>query len=169
MAAISADRLRYLLSYDPDTGGFTWLRPTSFRVKTGQSAGVVDVSTGYLRIRIDKRLFYGHRLAWLYMTGDWPPYEIDHRNRKKTDNSFKNLRLARHAENSRNVGKLRSNTSGTTGVFWCKTHLRWVARIEMSGVVKCLGYFREREPAVAARFTAERELFGEFAVSRSAA
>lgn len=49
-----------------------------------------------------------------------------------------------------------NNTSGCSGVNWDKTHERWVARIYVDGKRKCLGYFKNRDDAVAARKNAEK-------------
>lgn len=42
------------------------------------------------------------RLAWLYMTGEWPKYEMDHINHVKDDNRWVNLRDVTPAENCAN-------------------------------------------------------------------
>lgn len=51
-----------------------------------------------------------------------------------------------------------NNTSGYPGVYWDKTHERWVARINVGHSKRiCLGYFRTKEEAIAARKAAEEE------------
>jgi hypothetical protein len=159
---ITLERLRALLSYDPDTGLFQWIAPTSNRVCKGAIAGVKDKSTGYVRIRLDDTLYHAHRLAWLYMTGEWPTDQIDHISRVKTDNRWSNLRQATQAENKRNLPVMRSNTSGVPGVTWFKRDQCWRAQIHYQGRGIALGYFSNFDDAVAARKAAEARYFGEF-------
>ena len=74
---LTAKRLREALSYDPDTGVWTWLVPTGRRVRAGSRAGRID-GHGRWRIGLDGRYYTGSRLAFLYMTGKWPPHLVDH-------------------------------------------------------------------------------------------
>lgn len=53
-----------------------------------------------------------------------------------------------------------NNTSGYPGVNWDKTHERWVARICVDGKRKCLGYFKNKDDAIAARKNAEKKQEG---------
>lgn len=165
---LTHERLREVLSYDAATGEFRWLCSTSNRVKAGAVAGVLDKSNGYLRIQLDGRRYYAHRLAWFYETGTWPADEIDHRNRKRTTNAIGNLRPATHAENSRNLPLMRSNTSGVTGVYWYRQRSNWRALIECGGKLISLGYHTTKEAAITARKTAEVRYFGEFAPTKAA-
>lgn len=50
-----------------------------------------------------------------------------------------------------------NNTSGCSGVHWDKVHEKWVARIYINGKRKCLGSFKSKEDAIAARKQAEKE------------
>ena len=70
-AVITAERLRAILHYDPETGIWTWLIAASNNVKVGDVAGSKE-KQGYWVIVIDYRRYKAHRLAWLYMTGEWP-------------------------------------------------------------------------------------------------
>ena len=71
-ATLSAERLRELLHYDPETGTFTWLRTVS-RTEAGNAvAGNINASTGYRISFVDRCRFKAHRLAYLWMTGAWP-------------------------------------------------------------------------------------------------
>ena len=70
-------RLCELLHYDPETGEFRWLKPVTRWIRPGDLAGTVD--QGYRRITIKGRHYRAHHLAWFYMTGEWCPLVIDHR------------------------------------------------------------------------------------------
>jgi hypothetical protein len=74
---LTAKRLREVLFYDPDTGAWTWIVRTSSRVRAGSQAGILDDGRRW-RIGIDDRHYTGSRLAYLYMTGKWPPHLVDH-------------------------------------------------------------------------------------------
>ena len=133
---ITQERLREVLEYTPDTGDFTWLNPTSFRVRQGDVAGyshkTQDGKT-YIQTSIDGVKHYGHRLAWFYMTGQFPTEQIDHINGDSTDNRWCNLREVSHVGNSKNQ-KLRStNSSGVTGVYWSESRQKWCASITVKG------------------------------------
>jgi hypothetical protein len=73
---LTVKRLRQVLSYDPDTGTWTWLVSTGRRVRVGGRAGAKKKRRGYWRIGIDGKYYASARLA--YMTGQWPPHLVDH-------------------------------------------------------------------------------------------
>jgi len=88
--ALTQQRLKELLRYDPETGEFIWLAPKN-RVRIGQCAGGLT-RRGYVQIKIDRLRYSAHCLAWLYMTGEWPRREqISHRNGAGHDNRWVNL------------------------------------------------------------------------------
>lgn len=149
--------LHQVLSYDPLTGIFTWIDPAARCLKPGDRAGFVHGSGGYRHIKISSKMYAEHRLAWLYMTGEWPMHEIDHQDRDRTNNKFDNLRPATHKQNCENRGARKGSLSGFRGVSW--SHGKWHASIMHFGAAKDLGYFDDLEQAKEARLTAERELF----------
>jgi|SRR5262249_13953776 len=88
---VTAERLREVLSYDPETGTFTW-RVSGGGRRTSGVAGHHDRAwKGYVCIAVDGRKYRAQRLAFLYMTGDWPPAQIDHINGDTSDNRWANL------------------------------------------------------------------------------
>lgn len=111
-SGLTVERLKQVLAYNPADGAFTWISKTSKNATdlVGKTAGAVD-STGYIRIWIDGKRYVAHRLAWLYMTGDWPSNLVDHRDTIKTNNVWSNLREATNSENKAN-GKSYKKTSG---------------------------------------------------------
>lgn len=131
--------VRQLLNYDPDTGIFTWRVKHSKKVVAGRVAGGFNVK-GYIVIGIDGRCYYAHRLAWLYMTGNWPR-QVDHDDNVKHHNWWSNLRLATHQQNVLNAKRADNNTSGFKGVSWHKGAGRWSAQIYLNGKSKYLGLF----------------------------
>ena len=153
--------LKQLLHYDKKTGLFTWLKSGSGRKN---SVGSIDKG-GYLRVQLNGKGYKMHRLAWLYVYGKFPPEQIDHKNRKRTDNWIDNLRAVTPRENSLNQSKFKTNTSGKTGVTWHKLNNKWCAFIYVDKKRKHLGYFNDLEQAIIVRAEAEVE-FGYFGATK---
>ena len=152
---LTAEKLRELLHYEPETGIFTWKISNSSRVKVGDVAGCLN-GDGYLQIRVQSRPHKAHRLAWLYVYGSWPKDQIDHINRNRPDNRIANLREVSRKQNNQNKSKPSNNTSGHPGVYWHKQNSKWRARIKQHQKNIHLGYFTDIEEAVAARKAAEK-------------
>lgn len=162
---LTAERLRELLDYDPETGVFRWkdVRRYGFpRKRVGQVAGSID-GEGYILINIGGTKYGAHRLAWLYVYGRWPQPMTDHRNGVRHDNRFANLREASRAQNKRNERRRRDNTSGHKGVVFRPESGRWRARISVDGSRIALGTFDTREAAAAAYASASSRLHADFA------
>jgi len=156
---LTADRLREALHYNPDTGAWTW-RKTGAGRRPDMVAGTIN-SAGYLIINISGHLYLGHRLAWLWMIGEWPPHDIDHINLVRLDNHWVNLRAATRSENHGNKRAYTCNKSGFKGVFSHKQ--KWRARIGVNGSQIHLGVRDTREEAAALYARAAEKYYGEFA------
>ena len=148
---IDAKRLRALLAYDAATGSFR-RRVTCGNQIAGTIAGWRN-GRGRLCIRIDRRTYHAHRLAFLWMTGRWPS-QIDHRNRDPLDNCWSNLREASQAENLRNQRLHKTNTSGHVGVR-ALANGSYRATICVNYHILNLGTFKTFAAAVAARRAAD--------------
>ena len=158
-SALTAEYLRSVLHYDQETGIFTWKVRTSNRVKVGDVAGCPD-GYGYLRIKVCSRLYKAHRLAWLYVHGNWPKDQIDHINRDRSDNRLANLRDVSHKQNHQNRSKSSNNTSGHPGIYWNKQNSKWVAQIQHNHKLIYLGSFTNIEEALSARKAGELKYWG---------
>ena len=156
--SITQDRLKSLLTYDPDTGEFRWREQRSNRAPKGSLAGCRD-HYGYIVIRIDGVLHKAHRLAWLYVHGCLPNKGIDHINQTPSDNRICNLREADQHENNQNRRVQRNSRSGLTGVSLHKASQRWHARIHTRNGCRSLGYYDTKEAAAQARRAAELEIY----------
>lgn len=143
------DGLMDILSYNKDNGVFTW----KIHLKNGINAGDIAgyVSAGYIRITIDGEPYMAHRLAWLYVHGEWPKGQIDHINGIKSDNRIENLRCVNHGENMKNKRMRKNNSSGFTGVYFRKDNNRWTAEISVKNKKKKLGCYENLEDAIEAR------------------
>lgn len=147
MSELTQQRLKEILSYDPDTGIFTNLTQRSTRAPKGGVAGTIT-HRGYIDIQIDGKKYQAHRLAWIYVYGNFPEKYLDHTNEIKDDNRLVNLRLATKQENGHNVSSPQiNNTSGFRGVSWHKSAKKWMATITINGKNKHLGYFNTAEEA----------------------
>ncbi len=158
-AVLTAETLRSLLHYDPDTGLFRWLVRLG-TAKAGDIAGATRAD-GYVVIRIRKKLYYAHRLAWLYMTGEWPSNLIDHENVNPSDNRWTTLREATKSQNGMNRGAPILNSTGFKGVSPFKGGYR--AQIVARGEHFDLGIHKTKEEAHQAYVSAAQRLHGEFA------
>src|ERR1700730_6426271 len=101
---LTQERLKELLSYDPETGIFRWIAKSSpfSNILIGDIAGS-PLAHGYLQIKIDGEQYLQHRLAFLYMLGRLPKGEGEHANLDKADNRWCNLREATRSLNHGNM------------------------------------------------------------------
>lgn len=154
---VTAERLRAVLHYTPETGVFTRLLVRADgRHKVGEVAGCR--SNGYVVIRVDDVLYLAHRLAFLWMTGEWPHELVDHINGRRDDNRWENLRPASRALNNQNRHNFaRERRGGLPGAFIHKAG-GYRSQILVNGEVHNLGYFKTAEEASAAYIAAKRQL-----------
>lgn len=160
---LTAARLRKILDYDPLTGVFRW-KVRRGPIMAGVAAGTMRPN-GDIRILVDGKGYYAHRLAWLYVHGRWPKEQVDHINRDRSDNSLGNLREAAHGQNRANSIKNRNNKSGYKGVCYRPNLGLWVAQITHKKTVIYLGCFDSPQKAHVAYVGAASRLHGEFARS----
>ena len=156
-AYLTAHRLRQLFHYSLITGEFY----RKIRVAAHKAGGIAGSirTDGYRSIKINGRSYFCHRLAWLWVNGDWPADEVDHINRNRANNAWHNLRAATSKQNSENAKVRRDNRSGVTGVCWCNQTSKWRVRIRHNGALTSLGFFSDFGRAVKARKDAEAEMF----------
>lgn len=158
-AFLDQKTLKELLNYDQETGIFTWNK-SRIGITTGKVAGTIK-PTGYIVILVNRRLYRAHRLAWLYVTGEWPKYEIDHINGDRMNNRFSNLREATKAENNWNK-KIRSDSkTGFKNVLsypWGAFYVRIVANKK----TYTFGPYRTKEQAIRIAEEKRKEIHGAF-------
>lgn len=155
---IELDALRRRLSYEPSTGQFRWLASGHGR-KRGALAGC-KTDEGYLTIRVERRNYRAHRLAWFYVYREWPAGQIDHINGDRADNRIANLRVVSHQQNQANRKTFRSpSTSQYRGVH--KRGSKWRAQIRINQRTRHIGTFASEEDAAAAYVAVAKEAFGE--------
>jgi len=151
---ITQARLKELFYYDPDTGEFIRKTAPARNVKIGDVAGSPHCE-GYIEMKVDKKSYLAHRLAWMYITGSFPPDQIDHINHNRADNRQENLRPATHRENGMNCKLGKNNKTGLLGVFY--DGFSFVVRIMIHGNNRYLGAFDNLLDAAACRKSADKK------------
>jgi hypothetical protein len=166
----TADEVRALLDYEPETGVLRWKpRPgqsqATRRFNTlfaGKVAGAPGTK-GAIYLGLLGQRFLAHRVIWAIVKGEWPINQIDHRDLNPANNRLKNLREATNGQNGHNKRAQKNSPFGLKGVHWDKRIRRYRARIGVDGQYIFLGHFRTPEAAYAAYVAAAEKHFGEFA------
>lgn len=172
MMDLTQEIIRKLVKYNPNTGIMTWReRPLEYcknmHVKRmcdsrfeGRAVGhVAEIPNRptCLQARIFGKLYYVHRLVWLYVYGEFPAEGIDHIDGDATNNRIDNLREASQLVNGKNLGVKSNNTSGIPGVSWMKSLGKWRAFINVNYRQINLGLHDDIESAAQARLAAEKK------------
>ncbi len=169
-AELTAEELRKIVHYDPETGIMTWktrehknFRSISWNARyAGQEAGH-PLQEGRIQIKIWGVQHQRARLAWLYMTGAWPEKEIDHEDADASNDKWSNPRPSTRQQNGANRRLFKNNTSGYKGVHWGKASSKWIAMITVSGKRRNLGSYDDPAIAHQAYMRAATAAFGEYA------
>jgi hypothetical protein len=156
VANLSSEHLRELVHYEPETGVFTWIKRRRGSMQPGKPAGSFN-KDGYRKIQIYGESHLAHRLAWLYVHGEWPAERLDHKNRNKADNRIDNLRLSSPSLNSQN--RSRADKDNRVGVLGVRARgRRFVAAITVDKKIQHLGTFDTVEMAQSAYLAAKRQM-----------
>jgi hypothetical protein len=147
--------LYLIVSYEKDTGIFTWKERPFHQFKNSHGMNIFNSQKsglpiksmnkdGYIQIRIYKNNYYGHRLAWFYVYGFWPKKHLDHINGIKNDNRICNLRECNDYENMQNLKKATkgNKSTGLIGSYYNKHAKLFYSRIKVKGKDIFLGYFK---------------------------
>jgi hypothetical protein len=118
------------------------------------------MSHGYRGISFHGKVVSEHRLIFFMHHGYWPR-QVDHDNSDRQDNRIENLFDRSQMENVRKARRKSTNTSGVTGVSWCRTVSKWRAMIHVNKRRVSLGRYKEFAEAVKARREAEDKYFGD--------
>lgn len=171
---VTIERLKELLRYDPASGVWTRIKEIGNQHETGLKRGkfcpvgsvanYLNKKQGYMQVGVDGRTYRASRLAWFYMTGEWPTFEIDHEDRDRANDRWGNLRPATHAQNMANRKTPANNALGVKGVRLVAgmKSRPYRARIMANGKSVHLGYFETSEEANAAYAAAANRYFSEF-------
>ena len=156
---LTAERVRELLDYDPDTGELRW-RVSRGSAPAGAVAGSLALH-GYIKVHVDGRHYYAHRIIWLHVYGRWPREQVDHVDLDGMNNRLSNLREATGSQNGAKRKVRKDNRIGYKGV---RRHRNtYQALIRKQGVRLYLGCFPTAEEAHAAYARAAADAHGEYA------
>ena len=144
---------------NPKTGVLTW-NVNKERIKIGNVAGTIGVD-GYRLVGLEGITYYAHRICYCIYHGK-QPIVIDHINGDKSDNRLANLRSCSKSQNTMNAKMKSNNTSGHTGVTWCKRSEKWYAQLMSKGRYMGFGLHADIKDAVEARKQAEIKYFGKY-------
>ncbi len=162
-AASAAHLARVLVVRDPDNVPARLVLALGREIATGVIAG--DAGTVQWLVHLFGPAYLAHRLAWLYVHGEWPDCEVDHVNGNRSDNRISNLRLATPTQNRMNGARRRDNATGFRGVHFEPRRKKYVAQLKIGTQRKYLGQFDTAEAAHAAYLEAAKEFYGDFARS----
>lgn len=142
-----------------DDGDYELVSRHAWRARVKKSGAVYAQTHGF-RSDGKKTTLSMHRLI---MGVTDSKVQIDHINGIGWDNRRSNMRTCTNAENCKNKGAQRSNTSGVKGVSWHKRDNKWQAHITSDSKQIYLGVFETKDEAVFARQVASIKYHGEFA------
>jgi hypothetical protein len=152
---LTQKRLKEVLVYNPKTGIFMWKKTGPGRKKT-KIAGGIDVH-GYRVINIFYTQYKAARIANLYMLGYLPENQMDHKNKIRDDDRWKNLREVSAQCNLRNCCVYKNNKSGVTGISFGKKDNRWLSDMRVNNKTIHLGQYKDKTDAIKARWEAEKK------------
>ena len=106
---MNQEQLKSIMTYDPETGLFFWLSDIKYR-RPGymeKPAGSINIYTGHRTIMYNGKRYQASHLAYLYMIGKFPEYNLTNINGVKHDVRWCNLELnyKRPLANNKNFGK----------------------------------------------------------------
>ena len=157
---LTQQQLKALLWYEPRSGMFRWRHTTNRRLKPWDVAGSRGgVKRNYIYIQIGDSNYRAHRLAWLYMTGEWPLHLVDHIDGDGLNNAWENLREATNKQNSENKSVRSNVVSGMRGVHLIPAKNKWKATVTHEGKQHYLGLFDNAEEAFVVVEAKRKELY----------
>jgi hypothetical protein len=142
---MNQEYLKSILHYDPITGDFTWIENFCKKAKVGKKAGTIE-NSGYLVIGINNKKYKAHRLAFLYMLGEFPNGVVDHKDGIKINNTWGNLRACNEMLNGQNQYVAhKNNPTGLLGVTAVNGKFR--SKITVNKKQITIGYFSTAKEA----------------------
>jgi len=144
-----SDYIRSTIEYCAETGFLFRLTNQSWKPKLNRG--------GYQQIKINRRLYSVHRVAWFLHYGYWPCFLLDHIDGDKQNNRISNLRESSNAMNQQN--RKTATTGSKTGLLGVSEGKnRFQARIHVNGKQKTIGWFKTAQQAHEAYINEKRKV-----------
>jgi hypothetical protein len=150
--------LKRLFSYNPRTGVLRWRIPESGRRRNGIAGSSSKTKYGGVSV-IGHGTFKTHRVIWKIVTGRDPgPVRIDHENKIRSDNRWRNLRELTNSAQNVNQRLNKYNQTGYRGITK-NSRGGWRASICVNKVRINLGVHRTKARAHAAYCRAVKKYY----------
>jgi hypothetical protein len=141
--------------------GFLFWKIGRSGIQPGLQAGSKE-KNGYYRIRFNGKKYLTHRLIFLMHNGFMPNF-VDHADNNPENNCIENLREATRTQNNQNRKNAKNNKTGAKNVTWEKSANSWRVRININGVSKSFGCFKNIELAELVATEARNKFLKDFA------
>lgn len=136
-----------LETFDYSDGKLLWKKVSNYKKKLlGTEAGKDSISSGYKVLKLNGKMYYTHRLIFLYHNG-YLPVTVDHIDGNKLNNNIENLREANDSQQQWNQKIPSNNKSGVKGVCWDKDMKKWKSYLGINWKRIHVGYFENIEEA----------------------
>ena len=157
---LTIERLKEVFTYEPETGLFK-RNYSGNGYSKGAVAGCVG-RRGYIQINVDRVQYRANRLAWFYMTGEFPSLVVDHIDGNTSNNTWSNLRLATASQNVMNSSLHKAGTSTNIKGIYVDKHGDIHAQVTKEGT-RYRKIFKEMAKAVEWITAIREQVHGEFA------
>jgi glucan biosynthesis protein len=118
---------------------------------------------GLVKVAKQQKFRKVHRLvAEAFLTNEENKKCIDHIDRNRQNNCVENLRYVTSSENQKNLGLMKTNKSGVTGVLFEKSRKKWRVTVKVNSKSILIGRFNDFDVAVKARKQAQHKYYGEY-------
>lgn len=142
---ITQARLKELVIYNELTGIFTRRIDRGISHKAGTQIKGLD-KDGYINTRLDGKLYRGHRLAFLYVTGKIPDV-VDHIDFNRANNVWTNIRASNKQLNNSHRDPTKTKW-GVVGLYFNKGRQKWEAKRVVKGKTHRLYYGNDMAIAI---------------------
>jgi len=151
---VTQQRLKEIFEYDPC--GFL------VRKSSGKKSSSNFGKRRYLRVVVDGKARFVHRMIFLYHYG-YLPDVIDHIDNDRANNRVENLRECTQQENCLNRAKHSTGKCPAKNVYWNKASNKWSVQVTVQGKRKYLGVYENLELANRIASEARDRFHGAFA------
>lgn len=117
----------------------------------------------YSQLNIMNVTYQLYRIIFIMHNGEIPEGKlIDHIDGNPANNKIDNLQVVDYSQNSCKKKMQCNNVSDVTGVSFHKRIKKWQGVISINKKQYHLGYFEEKNDAIAARMDAQLSMFGNY-------